>query len=299
MFVAAVARAMDPGCKFDNMLILCGPQGVGKSTTLDKMSKGFFNDSIRTFEGKEASELLQGVWIVEIAELDAFRQSDVSRIKQFLSLRSDRYRAAYARNVKEASRCCVFFGTCNNYDILRDRTGNRRFWPVDVCKQPPVLDVFSDLDGAVDQIWAEAKTRWQMGEPLHLSREMEILARAAQDVHKEISADEGVIGEFINRQVPSDWASWPLDKRRIFWGGGVPKESYTLADRKYVCAAEIWCELYNRPLPVDRRTAQEINACLRASPCWEEIGIPTRSYGSFYGSQRGFKRIDGVWAPQK
>ena len=109
---------MEPGCKFDNMLILCGPQGLGKSTLLDRMSKGWYNDSIRTFEGKEASELLQGVWLVEVAELDAFRRTDVSRIKQFLSLRYDRYRAAYGRNVKELPRCCVFFGTCNVSDFL-------------------------------------------------------------------------------------------------------------------------------------------------------------------------------------
>ncbi len=100
-FTAAVARAMVPGTKYDTMLILSGAQGLGKSTLLDKMSRGWFNDSIRTFEGKEASELLQGVWLVEIAELDAFRRTDIARIKQFLSLRADRFRAAYGRHVKE------------------------------------------------------------------------------------------------------------------------------------------------------------------------------------------------------
>lgn len=72
-FTAAVARAMEPGCKYDTMLILTGLQGIGKSTLLDRMSKGWFNDGIRTFEGKEASELLQGVWLVEIGELDCFQ----------------------------------------------------------------------------------------------------------------------------------------------------------------------------------------------------------------------------------
>ena len=115
-FTAAVTRAMVPGSKYDNMLILAGPQGIGKSTLLDKMSRGWFNDSIRTFEGKEASELLQGVWLVEIGELDAFRKTDVACIKQFLSLRSDRFRAAYGRHVKELPRCCVFFGTTNTSD---------------------------------------------------------------------------------------------------------------------------------------------------------------------------------------
>ena len=77
---------MEPGCKYDTMLILVGPQGIGKSTLLDKMSKGWFNDGIRTFEGKEASELLQGVWLIEISELEAFRRTgDEARIKQFLS----------------------------------------------------------------------------------------------------------------------------------------------------------------------------------------------------------------------
>lgn len=126
-FTAAVARAMVPGIKYDTMLILSGPQGLGKSTLLDKMSRGWFNDSIRTFEGKEASELLQGVWLVEVSELDAFRRTDVARIKQFLSLRADRFRAAYGRHVKELPRCCVFFGTTNTSDYLQDRTGNGAF----------------------------------------------------------------------------------------------------------------------------------------------------------------------------
>lgn len=155
-FTAAVARAMRPGTKFDNMTILSGPQGIGKSTLLDKMSRGWFNDSIRTFEGKEASELLQGVWLVEISELDAFRRTDVSRIKQFLSQRADRFRAAYGRHVKEMPRRCVFFGTTNTGDYLQDKTGNRRFWPVDVGRRPPVKSVWKDLDDELDQLWAEA-----------------------------------------------------------------------------------------------------------------------------------------------
>ena len=179
-FTAAVTRAMIPGSKYDNMLILAGPQGLGKSTLLDKMSRGWFNDSIRTFEGKEASELLQGVWLVEISELDAFRRTDVARIKQFLSLRTDRFRAAYGRHVKELPRCCVFFGTTNTKDFLQDRTGNRRFWPVDVGVAPVTKGVWTDLPGEIDQLWAEAKVRWQLGEPLYLSGELEEAAKAAK-----------------------------------------------------------------------------------------------------------------------
>ena len=164
-FVAAVARALDQGCKYDQMLILCGPQGVGKSTILNVMSKGWFTDNLTTFEGKEASELLQGVWIVEVAELDAFRRSDVARIKQFLSLTADRYRAAYGRNVRELPRRCVFFGTCNSYDFLQDATGNRRFWPVDVGREKWDEEKQARLLANRDQIWAEARVRYILGEP--------------------------------------------------------------------------------------------------------------------------------------
>lgn len=179
-FTAAVARAMEPGCKYDTMLILVEPQGIGKSTLLDKMSKGWFNDSIRTFEGKEASELLQGVWLVEISELDAFKKSDDARIKQFLSLRSDRYCAAYGRHVKVVPRCCVFFGTTNTFEFLRDQTGSRRFWPVDVGVKVHLKNVWDDLDKEADQVWAEAVMRWSLGEKLYIFDEIETEAQAEQ-----------------------------------------------------------------------------------------------------------------------
>lgn len=291
-FTAAVARAMNPGCKFDNMLILCGPQGIGKSTILDKMSRGFFNDSIHTFEGKEASELLQGVWIVEVAELDAFRRSDVACIKQFLSLRADRYRAAYGRHVKELPRCCVFFGTCNQSDFLQDTTGNRRFWPVDVGRNPREKSVFDDLtDDVIAQVWAEAKARWQAGEPLYISGEVEQEARERQEDHREASAQEGVILEFVSRQVPDDWLKWTLDKRRDFWNGCAAGGSYTLVERNRICAAEVWCELYCKNISdIRKQDVRDINAVLDRMEGWER---KVMKFGSAYGcAQRGFKKIN-------
>ena len=73
-FTAAVARALKPGCKFDCMTILAGPQGIGKSTLLNVMSRGYFNDSLRTFEGKEACEVIQGVWLVEVERAGGIQQ---------------------------------------------------------------------------------------------------------------------------------------------------------------------------------------------------------------------------------
>lgn len=285
-FVAAVARAMTPGCKYDNMVILTGPQGLGKSTLLDKMSRGWFNDSIRTFEGKEASELLQGVWMVEIAELDAFRRTDIARIKQFLSLRVDRYRAAYGRHVKELPRCCVFFGTCNETEYLQDPTGNRRFWPIDTGEQQITKSVWRDLDSEIDQLWAEAVMRWQAGEPLYLSGTIEDAAKEKQEEHREASSREGVVREFIDRQIPDDWSKWPLDKRRMFWGGCV-QGNVNLVPRDRVCALEIWCEAFGGAIK-DMKNAdtRELNAIITAVKGWKKS--PGTLHFGPYGTQRGF-----------
>jgi len=287
-FTAAVARAMCPGIKFDNMTILSGPQGIGKSTLLDKMSRGWFNDSIRTFEGKEASELLQGVWLVEISELDAFRRTDVSRIKQFLSQRADRFRAAYGRHVKEMPRCCVFFGTTNTGDYLQDKTGNRRFWPIDAGKRPVTKSVWNDLDAELDQLWAEAVTRWRLGEPLYLAGDLADAAKVQQEDHREVSAREGLILDFLERQVPRDWSTWPLDRRRMFWGGNVAGDT-ELGPRDRVCALEIWCELFDG-LKKDMRYAdtQEINGIIAAAPGWKRSASALK-FG-YCGAQRGFVR---------
>ena len=287
-FAAAVTRAMAPGSKFDNMLILSGPQGIGKSTLLDRMSKGWFNDSIRTFEGKEASELLQGVWLVEISELDAFRRTDVARIKQFLSLRTDRFRAAYGRHVKELPRCCVFFGTTNTDDYLQDRTGNRRFWPVDVGVEPIIKSVWADLPDEVDQLWAEAVVRWQTGEPLFLRGDLEAAAKAKQEEHREVSTREGIVLDFLNKQVPEDWQSWPLDRRRMFWSGAVQGD-IKLVDRDRVCALEVWCEaLDGKQKEIRYSDTAEINSIIESCADWERTPGSVR-FG-YCGKQRGFRR---------
>lgn len=288
-FTAAVARAMKPGCKYDNMTILSGRQGLGKSTLLDKMSRGWFNDSIRTFEGKEASELLQGVWIVEVGELDAFRRSDVSRIKQFLSQKADRFRAAYGRHVKEIPRRCVFFGTTNNVDFLQDRTGNRRFWPVDVGVHAPTRNVWRDLDHEVDQLWAEAVVRWRSGESLYLSGELEELAQQRQEAHREASTKEGLIMDFLELPVPKEWPNWTLEQRQVFLSGNT-KGDVELVPREKVCALEIWCELLGgKKGDMRRADTQEINGILDSLPGWTRTRSNMR-FG-YCGAQRGFIRV--------
>lgn len=287
-FTAAVSRAMTPGCKYDTMVILSGPQGIGKSTLLDKMSRGWFNDSIRTFEGKEASELLQGVWIVEVGELDAFRRTDVARIKQFLSLRADRFRAAYGRHVKELPRCCVFFGTTNTDEYLRDDTGNRRFLPVDAGVFPIRKSIWRDLDGEVDQLWAEAVMRWRVGEALHLSGEAEQEAKIQQENHRESEIREGIVLDFIARPVPEGWNDWPLERRRTFWGGSMTGD-LNLAPRDRVCALEVWVEaFFGLQKDMQYSDTLKINSIIGRAPGWTKTKNGLR-FG-YCGLQRGFIR---------
>lgn len=128
--VAAVARVMRPGCKFDYVLVLVGPQGIGKSLLLKKLGRDWFSDSLTTVLGKEAYEQLQGAWLLELGELAATRRAEAEAIKHFITKQEDIYRVAYGRQTSVFPRQCVFFGTTNATHFLKDATGNRRFWPV-------------------------------------------------------------------------------------------------------------------------------------------------------------------------
>lgn len=291
MFVAGVARAMTPGVKFDNMLILVGSQGLGKSTLLRRMARGWFNDSICSFEGKDAAELLQGVWLVEISELGAFRKSESARIKQFLSLNSDIFRAAYARNAEERQRKCVFFGSTNDDEFLRDPTGERRFWPVDCCRERKKLSPFTDLnDHIISQVWAEARAYWITGEPLFLSEDLEQMAKAKQMEHKEESVKIGLIREFISKRVPEDWNRYTIDQRRMWWGShGTSAQDgdgdTELVERDRISAAEIWVECFNADLAhMGKAEAREINEAFRTIDGWSNT-TESKKCGP-YGQQR-------------
>ncbi len=286
--VAAVARAMVEGVKFDYMTVICGLQGIGKSTLFRKLGRDWFSDSLKTFEGKEAEELIQGKWIVEIAELQAFNRADVNRIKQFLSKMDDQYREAYARNVKNQVRRSIFFGTTNDHEYLHDPTGNRRFWPVDARPGFTVKSVFRDLNETeVGQIWAEAMMRWRFGEPLYLSTEMEEEAERRRQEHLVRDPLEGIIEDFLERPVPEDWLRWMPEQRQMYWGGGMKYDGH-IRQRDRVCAAEIYRECLGERRAIPKADAIRINTILTKLPGWERASA--MHSGADYGKQKGFKR---------
>lgn len=293
---AAVARAASCGVKFDTMPIFTGPQGIGKSTFLRVLGKEWFSDSLTNFEGKEAAEMIQGTWINEVGELTAMTRQETSAVKQFLSKQDDIYRAAYGKRTERYPRRCVFCGTSNDGDFLKDTTGNRRFWPVDVGIHPAKKSVWTELPKETDQIWAEAYLYWMLGEPLYLSKELESMAAEQQESHRESSGKEGIIEDFLSRKIPSNWDKMSVQSRKMYLQGAQKAgEGVELVERQKVCTAEIWTECFNGEMKYMRGTdSREINSILAGLKDWKRLKTP-RQFGP-HGSQRGFERVHAISA---
>lgn len=287
---AAVARAVLGGVKFDYMPIFTGPQGIGKSTFLAILGKDWFSDSLTSFEGKEAAELIQGTWINEVGELSAFTKQETQVIKQFLSKTHDIYRAAYGRRTEKYVRRCVFFGTSNDSEFLKDTTGNRRFWPVDVGVYQAKKSVWEQLPKEVDQIWAEAYAYWMLGEPLYLSKEIEKMAEEMQEEHREASGKEGLVREFLEKPIPENWNLMDLSQKKMHLQGNMKvPDGVSLVLRMKICAVEVWVECFGGdPRFMSKRDSMEINNILQSIKGWERERSSGR-HGS-YGTQRGFVR---------
>ncbi|MDO4728455.1 MAG: virulence-associated E family protein [Bacteroidota bacterium] len=287
---AAVARAIDGSVKYDYMPIFTGPQGIGKSTFLAKLGKDWYSDSLQTFAGKEAAEMIQGTWINELGELTAFTKNETDLIKQFLSKTHDIYRRAYGRRTEKYERRCVFFGTSNDYEFLRDRTGNRRFLPVEVGLYPALKSIWLELEKEINQIWAEAYFYYMLGEPLDLSDEAKLAATEKQEEHRIKDSKEGEILEFLEKEIPEDWhTNWTHNKRRNFYSD-MEKENVKLIKRDRVCAIEILVECFGmRREYIKNSDSMNINSILGTIKGWERIKTPLK-FGE-YGKQRGYKRI--------
>ncbi len=292
--VAAVARVMQPGCKYDTMLTLTGPQGIGKSTFIRYLAKDWFNDSLDTVKGKEAYEQLQGSWLIEFGELTATKKADIEATKLFLSKTEDIYRVAYGRRTSRFPRQCIFWGTSNDKEFLRDQTGNRRIWPVDCGIVKPNKNVFKDLLGEVDQIWAEAVALYKSGHKLYLEGEAAKEAIRQQKLHMEDSPKKGLIEEYLDRDYPINWEEMDLFERRNYLDN--PDDAFdsnasthTMKKDK-TCVMEIWCELFKGdPKALTPLISREINDILRSLDGWERSKSALR-FGKIYGQQRAYVR---------
>lgn len=194
--ISAVARIMRPGCKADGVLILEGAQGGGKSTTLKTLcGEAWFGDALPNMATKDASDYLRGKWIIEMAELSNINKAEVEVVKAFISRTEERFRPAYARTEITYPRQCVFAGSTNKGEYLRDETGNRRFWPVRVGDR---IDL-KGLKAAREQLWAEALAAYRSGEEWWLSEGVIEAAKAQQDMRVAQDAWETTVLEYAGK----------------------------------------------------------------------------------------------------
>ncbi|CEO27905.1 virulence-associated E family protein [Paraclostridium sordellii] len=294
ILVAAVSRVFNPGIKFDYMLVLVGRQGIGKSYIINLLGREWYSDSLNTVYGKEAYEQLQNAWILEMAELSATKKADAEAIKHFISKTEDSYRQAYGKRVDTFKRQCVFFGTTNENEFLKDRTGNRRYWPLMVGVNKPLKNLFKDLNkNEINQIWAEALYFYKCGEKLILEGDVEREANLKQEQHLESNSKEGMIREFLNMKLPKSWDKMDIFERRIYIGegNGLREEGCIIRDK--VCSAEIWVELFGGDMKMFYKgNAREINDILRKIDGWSALknGAGKLRFGKIYGVQRAFIR---------
>ena len=168
--IGAVRRMRRPGCKFDTMPVLKSPQGWLKSSAVRVLFGGdWYSDAeLGNLAGKDSALALRGIWVQEFAEIDAIARADSNTLKAFISRATDRIREPYGRVVEDSPRRCVFVGTVNEGGYLKDSTGARRFWPLDVRKPIDAAKLTRDRD----QLWAEAAALEAAGESLELPREL-------------------------------------------------------------------------------------------------------------------------------
>ena len=290
---AAVARVMQPGRKFDQMLVLVGPQGIGKSTLARTLSRGWFTDSIQKLDGKDAYESLRGVWIVELAELAATKRSETETIKNFITKTEDTYRPAYGRHTVVYPRQCLFYGTTNDPDFLKDKSGNRRFWPVEVegFDRGRLLG----LEEEVDQLWAEAVARWRGGEVLWMDdEELWAAAEEAQLAHTIQDDLVGQILEYLDKPLPDGWDELSVEERVDYIQGRSALELGTCTRRRdVVSVVEVRMEMLGETREsvgkvdsMSRRIADVLNHL----PGWTR-GKKLIRRGA-YGPQRAYSRVE-------
>ena len=294
---AAVARIYQPGTKFDSVLILNGPQGIGKSTLFARLAGAWFSDSLTLTDMRDKSgpEKLQGYWILELGELAGMKKTDVETVKSFLSRVDDKYRASYGLNVESHPRQCVIVGSTNTESgFLRDITGNRRFWPVRVNGES-VKKPWQISGEDVLQVWAEAKAVYEGGERLYLEGEVAAMAVSQQAEAMETDDREGLVRTYLDTLLPENWDSMSLYDRRNFLNGsefGEERQTGTVR-RMMVCNMEIWCECFGRESSALKKIdSYEISGIMRKIEGWGKYAETKNGMSGFpiYGKQRAYVR---------
>lgn len=290
---AAVARVKHPGIKFDNILVLNGDQGIGKSTLIEKLGCEWYSDSLSLTDmnDKTAAEKLQGYWILEIGELAGMKKADIDKVKAFISRQDDKYRASFGRRVTPHPRQCIFFGTTNAQNgYLRDITGNRRFWTV---KTPGTgrMKPWELTKDDVRQIWAEVLVLVDKGEKLYLDSDLEQHSQAEQAAAMEHDDREGLVCAYLNLPLPETWSELDCYARQEYVSDpNGPTQPKGTVQRNTASNLEIWCECFGkRKEDIKPSDSYAIAAIMLYIEGWQKTD--ERETQPIYGRQRLYKRV--------
>lgn len=293
-FTAAVTRVYKPGTKFDQITVLVGSQGCGKSTIIEKMSvdpEWFSNSMPSPDDPVKAASHLRGKLIIEVGELVGFRKAEVEAIKNFLAKTSDDFRPAWGKNEVHRPRQCIFFGSTNEEQFLRDSSGERRYWPIKVGVIPTKYNLWKDLTrDAIGQIWAEAIHWYEKKMSLVLPTELNENLKTVQESYKETDEWQGIIEAYLSKKLPTNWASLGQSQRRdYFLLDDDPTRPDGIIERAKVCVAEILneCPYLGIKGTVTKVERNRIAAVMRKLADWEYSKSPT-TFGP-YGRQKYWK----------
>lgn len=295
---AGAGRILAPGIKFDTIPVIIGGQGIGKSTMLAKLGKQWYSDSlsISDMKDKTAPEKLQGNWLLELSELAGIKKMDVETVKSFASRVDDKYRPSYGRVVESHPRQCIIIGSTNSDGgFLRDVTGNRRFWPINVTGES-TRRPWDITEYEVDQIWAEAVANFNVGEELFLKGAEAQAAADAQRDAMETDDREGLVAAFLDTLLPENWDTTDIYSRQeYFRDPDDPTRPVGTVSRTQVSNIEIWCECFGRSRDsIKKSDSYEIEAILRSIGNWEKYsGNKTgKRIIPLYGVQRVYLRSE-------
>jgi len=268
IFYGGISRLYQPGCKFDYMPILISGQGKGKSTIVKwlALNDKYYSD-LSTIEGKDALENIQGMWICELSELVAMVKSrEVEAMKSFISRTVDHFRESYGRRTNDYPRTCIFIGTTNDNEFLYDKTGNRRYLPINMNTETG--DIFKNEDyirNYILECWREA---------LFLLKEKKIYLTIPIEYYDEVlDAQNGAVEDDPRAGIVLDYLN---DKQ--------------VGDR--VCTVEIFTKCFNGlKKNFTRMDAKEISRILANQKDWERSSSGTHRFEE-YGTQRYWEKID-------
>jgi len=300
--LASLTRLFDNGVKFDEMIILPGGQGIGKSTTLQRLSLGYYTDITEKISDEVTFKVMR-TWLVELSELSTMMKTDSDSFKAWLSATKDTVRKKYSTDPNDYPRTFTVLGTTNNKEILKDRTGNRRYWLM-YCEKDKIKNTIWSLDiKYILQLWGEVYQWYKNGENLLISEETKVYMEKLSSGALEYNPLEERINSILDMYVPNNWKEIINDsmKRHEYYNHVNDYTTYGYGNSRFqlqtkimdITTGELVYLLGNGEEPYKdlkgNTLAKEINQVMNNLPNWIKSNKISRLHSGKY--LRGFKRI--------